>query len=70
MDDNGIAWMIAGGVRAESLEDQRQRRHRADLSHIESEPRDTMLQFRRRLAAIVGSGRAPSASRSADCCPA
>ena len=68
MEDNGIAWMIAGGVRAESLEDQR--RQRAELAHFAHERHDTLLQLRQRLAAIVGGGPAASASLSADCCPA
>lgn len=70
MEDNGIAWMIAGGVRAESLEDQRQRQQRAEVAHLAPERNDTVLQLRQRLTAIVGGGPAASASPSADCCPA
>lgn len=73
MEGNGIAWMIAGGVRAESLEDRRQRQQRADLAHIEPGRGDAMLRLRRRIAAIVGGhaeGRTGPGSLSADCCPA
>ena len=72
MNDNGIAWMIAGGVRAESAEDQRQRLHRVELTHSpavgEPHPR-----LRERIAAIVGApsaARAESGTLAADCCPA
>ncbi len=73
MEDNGIAWMIAGGVRAESLEDQRQRQQRNDLAHLTPHRSDTLLQLRGRIAAIVSGrpvGRVAGDSLSADCCPA
>ena len=70
INDNGIAWMIAGGVREQTREDQRQALHRIALSESTPSRADAL---RRRIAGIVG-GRAevPCAigSLSADCCPA
>jgi hypothetical protein len=71
MNDNGIAWMIAGGVRAESDEDRRQRVQRLELARSTPGRDDNRLSLRERIAAIVGpSDRRPSGSLSADCCPA
>jgi len=67
MESNGIAWMIAGGVRAESAEDRRQRRQRVELAHSAPARSDTLDQLRQRFAAFVG-GRAQPVS--ADCCAA
>ena len=73
LNDNGIAWMIAGGQRAESVEDQRQVRHRIAVAEGRPSRVDQLLHVRQRIAAIVG-GRddQPSAvgTLSADCCPA
>ena len=69
LNDNGIAWMIAGGVRDETRDDQRQLLHRIALSESTPSRADAL---RRRIAGIVG-GRAevPSAvSLATDCCPA
>jgi hypothetical protein len=70
INDNGIAWMIAGGAREFTRDDQRQVLHRIALS--ESTP-SRAHALRKRIAGIVG-GRAevPSAigSLSTDCCPA
>jgi hypothetical protein len=72
MHDEGIAWMIAGGVRAESAEDRRQRQHRLALAQTTGR-RDTMLRLRERIAGVVG-GRSRAATGtgalSGDCCPA
>jgi hypothetical protein len=73
MNDNGIAWMIAGGVRAESAEDQRQRLHRVAIAHSSDARGDTLLRFRERIGAIVGArslDAADAGTLSADCCPA
>jgi len=67
MESNGIAWMIAGGVHAESAEDRRQRRQRVELAHSAPAQGDTFDQIRQRIAAVVG-GR--SQSMSPDCCAA
>ncbi len=73
MHDQGIAWMIAGGVRAESAEDQRQRLHRLVIANS-TEPRgDTLRRVRERIGAIVGSrslSAANSGTLSTDCCAA
>ncbi len=73
MNDHGIAWMIAGGVRAESAEDQRQRLHRLALANSTASRGDTLQRVRERIGAIVGA-RSLSASDggtlSADCCAA
>ena len=73
MNDHGIAWMIAGGVRAESAEDQRQRMHRLAIANS-MDPRSYALpRLRERIAAIVGVspiGRTDSGTLAADCCPA
>lgn len=70
LNDNGIAWMIAGGVSGETREDQRQLRHRIALA--ESTPSRSNA-LRRRVAGIVGfRADAPAAlgTLSTDCCPA
>lgn len=73
MNDYGIAWMIAGGVRAESAEDQRQRLHRVAITNSAASRGDTLQRVRARIDAIVGT-RSLSATNtgtlSADCCPA
>jgi hypothetical protein len=73
MNDSGIAWMIAGGLRAESLEDQRQLLHRIALAEGRPSRGDTLFQLRQRIGAIVG-GRsdrlAHTGTLSADCCAA
>lgn len=52
MDDNGIAWLMAGGVRAQSAEDQRQRFQRVKLAHhAPTADRSILLPIRRAIAA-------------------
>lgn len=73
MNDQGIAWMIAGGVRAESAEDRRQRLHRLEIANSADPRMYTLPRLRERIAAIVGGSPAAStdnATLSADCCPA
>ena len=73
MNDNGIAWMIAGGVRAESAEDQRQRLHRVAIAHSSEARGDTLRRLRERIGAVIGArslGAAQSGALSGDCCPA
>lgn len=70
LNDNGIAWMISGGVREETRDDQRQLMHRLALA--DSAP-SRVDGLRRRIAGIVGlRTEAPSAlgALSTDCCPA
>jgi hypothetical protein len=67
MESNGIAWMIAGGVRAESAEDRRQRRQRVELAHSAPAGSDAVDQLRQRIAAFVGSR---PQQVSVDCCAA
>ena len=70
LNDNGIAWMIAGGVRHETREDHRQVLHRLALAESTPSRADSL---RRRIAGIVGvRAEAPSAlvAMSTDCCPA
>jgi hypothetical protein len=70
LNDNGIAWMISGGVREGTRDDERQLLHRLALANSTPSRADGL---RRRIAGIVG-GRteAPSAlvAMSADCCTA
>jgi hypothetical protein len=73
MNDHGIAWMIAGGVRAESAEDQRQRLHRVAIAHSAGSRGDTLQRVRERIGAIVGArslGATDAGTLSADCCAA
>ena len=73
MHDQGIAWMIAGGVRAESAEEQRQRLHRHTIANSTGSRGDTLERFRERIGALIGvrSFRAAdSGTLSADCCAA
>lgn len=67
MENNGIAWMIAGGVRAQSAEDQRQRLQRVDVAHSRPTRGDPQSQMRRRIVEIVGGRPAQS---TPDCCAA
>ena len=68
LNDNGIAWMIAGGLHDETLDDRRQRTHRIALA--ESTPSRTEA-LRRRIAGMVGSRTdSPVATISTACCPA
>lgn len=73
MDEHGIAWMIAGGVRAETAEDQRQRLHRIALAESRPPRTAALLGLRQRITTMVG-GRsdrlADTGTLSADCCPA
>jgi len=60
--------MIAGGVRAVSAEDRRQRLHRLALAQSKPPRGATLAQLRQRIAAIVGGGSQQQIST--DCCPA
>lgn len=67
---NGIAWMIAGGVREATRDDQRQLLHRLALADSSPSPVGVL---RRRIAGIIGARtEAPStlAAMSTDCCAA
>jgi hypothetical protein len=73
MNDQSIAWMIAGGVRAESAEDQRQRLHRLAIANSTGSRGDTLQRVRERIGAIVGARSLVAANNgtlSADCCAA
>ena len=71
VNENGIAWMIAGGVRADSAEDRRQRLHRAEIAHAAAPRGDVLLRLRQRVAAMIDPRiDARPAVVSADCCPA
>ncbi len=69
LNDNGIAWMIAGGVREETRDDQRQLLHRLALAESRPSRADAL---RRRIAGIVGIRPEGSAAfgLATDCCPA
>ena len=69
LNDNGIAWMIAGGVREETRDDQRQLLHRLALAQNRPSRTDAL---RRRIVGIVGIRPAGSAALglATDCCPA
>jgi hypothetical protein len=73
LNDNGIAWMIAGGQSAESREDQRQLLHRIALAESRPSRGANLFQLRQRIAAAVGGGSEALAGAgvlSADCCAA
>ena len=67
MNEQGIAWMIAGGTHDDSPEERRQRAQRRALAA--SQPERSGL--RERLAGLI-TGRASrsAAAVSSDCCPA
>ena len=70
INDNGIAWMIGGGLRDEHRDDQRQLLHRIALAESRPSRADSL---RRRFARIVGvrDDAAPAlGTMSTDCCPA
>lgn len=73
MSDQSIAWMIAGGVRAESAEDRLQRFHRLAIANSTGSRGDTLQRVRERIGAIVGARSLVAANnwtRSAECCAA
>ena len=72
LNDNGIAWMIGGGVKAESGEDQRRVLHRLAVTGARPSVGDQVLHLRERVATIVGRRlqRTEVRTLSADCCPA
>jgi hypothetical protein len=71
VNENGIAWMIAGGVRADSAEDRRQRLHRTEIAHSAVSRGDVLLRLRGRVAAMIDPRIDPRPTVvSADCCPA
>ena len=71
VNENGIAWMIAGGVRADSAEDRRQRLHRAEIARAAAARSDVLLRLRVRVAAMIDPRIDPHPTvGSADCCPA
>ncbi len=66
MQEQGIAWMIAGGTHAESPEERRQRSQLGELRR--SRPRSP---WRDRLAAAIsGHAITTPTSSATDCCPA
>ncbi len=67
MNEQGIAWMIAGGSHDPSPEDLRQREQRSVLRASQA----GRPGVRERLAAIVtGRASGSAAAVSTDCCPA
>jgi len=77
MEDHGIAWMIAGGVRAQSAEDRRQQLHRVAIAESRPATDDILVSLRRKIRALrlaaITEGRSPSADSTAciaDCSPA
>ena len=69
LNDNGIAWMIAGGVREETRDDHRQLLRRLALAERRPSRADAL---RRRIAGIVGirPEGSPALALATDCCPA
>ncbi len=68
INDNGIAWMIAGGLHDDAIADQRQILHRIALA--ETTPSRTQA-LRRWIAGMVGSRTEASVGTiSTACCPA
>ena len=72
-NDNGIAWMIGGGAKPESAEDQRQVLHRIAVAEGRPSVGGKLIQLRDRIATFGGGRpemRTDSGTLSADCCPA
>lgn len=68
MQEQGIAWMIAGGTHDDSPEERRQRALRAELSR--SRPH---RPWRERLATAIAGRQLPSVTTTTiatDCCAA
>lgn len=73
VNDNGIAWMIAGGSRNETLEDVRMRMHRIALAERAPSRADAWLPLRQRIAGVFAGRAVPPATSpalAADCCAA
>jgi hypothetical protein len=67
VNEQGIAWMIAGGTHDDSPEELRQRAQRRALA--DSQPQRAGL--RERLTGLItGRASGPAAAVSTDCCPA
>ncbi len=67
MNEQGIAWMIAGGTHDDSPEERRQRAHRQALAASQPE----RAGLRERLTSLItGRASGPAAAVSTDCCPA
>jgi len=72
MDDQSIAWMIAGGQK-ETPEDRRMRAHRVALAESAPSRPARWSTLRQRLAAVVASpttDRRDQGAPALDCCPA
>ncbi len=73
MHDQGIAWMIAGGVRTESREDRHMRMHRIAIAESAPSRTEAWQSFRLRIAAAIGGRAVERTDRSPfaiDCCAA
>ncbi len=72
MNDQGIAWMIAGGARHDSPEDRRMRTHRIAIAESRSSRGDVWPRLQQRVAGVIARRtmeRQPVAL-TADCCTA
>ena len=70
MNDQSIAWMIAGGQR-ETAADRRMRAHRVALAESVPSRPDRFSTVRQRItAAIAGATRRDERPLALDCCPA
>lgn len=73
MNDQGIAWMISGGVHSVTPEEQRMRMHRRALAENAPSRAEALQLIRRRIAAVIGgrtTERTNLTALAADCCPA
>lgn len=72
MDDRSIAWMISGGLRAETRDQQIQRRHRMALAEAASPPRaaGSVADWRVRLGLLLDRRGPASTTMTPASCPA
>lgn len=73
MNDQSIAWMIAGGRPNETPEEQRMRTHRRALAESTPSRADGWRLFRQRIVAAIGgrtAERTHGTALASDCCPA
>ncbi|MDF2734223.1 MAG: hypothetical protein K0S97_846 [Chloroflexota bacterium] len=70
LNDNGIAWMIAGGAREGSRDDHRQLLHRIALAESRPPRTDGLRRWIAGVRGVRDDSPAALATLSTDCCPA
>jgi hypothetical protein len=70
INDNGIAWMISGGARHETRDDQRQLLHRIALAEGRPSRTDGLRRLIAGFKGVRDDAQPARSTLSTDCCPA